>query len=426
MGEFSRLNFKTDRFDHIRDFTVNVALVPTSAKTGEGLSELVMVLVGLTQQFLKVRLQTTEGAAKGSVLEVKEEPGLGLTLNAIIYDGTLHKDDLIVVGGRDGPISARVRAILVPKPLDEMRDPRDKFTSVDCVFASAGVKVVAPDLEGALAGAPLFAVPAGEDPAKYCKLITEEIGRIRIAKEIEGVIVKADTLGSLEAMAEILKANNVQVRIADIGDISKRDVIEASVVKTREPLVGAILAFGVKTLPDAETEAAANNVPIFKEPIIYNLIDKYLAWVKNKREAKSEQEFEALVKPGKVMVLPNCIFRRAKPAIFGVEILGGRLKPRVGLLRAQDQSDLGDVQQIQDQGKAVGEAKVGAQVAVSMDKPIAGRHVFEKDILFVKVPEADAKKLLTAHLDDLTSEEQEVLKEYIALMRKKTLFWGGF
>jgi len=425
MGEFSRLGFKTDRFDHIRDFTVNVALVPTSAKTGEGLSELVMVLVGLSQQFLKKRLQTTEGAAKGSVLEVKEEPGLGLTLNTIVYDGTLRKDDLIVVGGRDGAISARVRAILVPKPLDEMRDPRDKFTSVDCVFASAGVKVVATGLEGALAGAPLFAVPAGEDPAKYAKLITEEIGRIRIAKEIEGVIVKADTLGSLEAMAEILKANNVQVRIADVGDISKRDVIEASVVKTREPLLGAILAFGVKTLPDAEEEATANGIPIFNQPIIYNLIDAYLQWAKNKRETKSEAEFEALVKPGKVMVLPNCIFRRAKPAIFGVEVLGGRLKPKYGLMRAMDSSDLGEVDQIQDQGKAVPEAKVGMQVAISMDKPIVGRHVFEKDVLFVKVPEKDAKALLTTHSDDLTAEEQEVLKEYIALMRKKTLFWGG-
>ncbi len=85
--------------------------------------------------------------------------------------------------------------------------------------------------------------------AKYCKLITEEIGRIRITKEIDGVIVKADTLGSLEAMAEILKTNNVQVRIADIGDISKRDIIEASVVKQREPLLAAVLAFGVKSSP---------------------------------------------------------------------------------------------------------------------------------------------------------------------------------
>jgi translation initiation factor 5B len=425
MGDFSRLGFKTDRFDHIRDFTINIALVPTSAKTGEGLSELVMVLVGLTQQFLKKRLQTTDGAAKGSILEVKEEPGLGMTLNTIIYDGTLHKDDLVAVGGKDGPISARVRTILVPKPLDEMRDPRDKFTSVDCVYASAGIKIVAPGLECALAGAPLLAVPAGEDAAKYCKLITEEIGRIRITKEIDGVIVKADTLGSLEAMAEILKANNVQVRIADVGDISKRDVIEASVVKTHQPLVGAILAFGVKTLPDAETEAEANNIKIFSDPIVYNLIDNYLKWVKEKREAKSEAEFEALVKPGKVMVLPNCIFRRAKPVVFGVEILGGRLRPKVGLLRAEDNSDLGEVQQIQDQGKAIGEAKVGMQVAISMDKPIAGRHIFERDILFVKVPEKDAQSLLSSHLDDLTSEEHEVLKEYVNMMRKKIPFWAG-
>ena len=160
-------------------------------------------------------------------------------------------------------------------------------------------------------------------------------------------------------MAEILKANNIQVRIADIGDISKRDVIEASVVKTRQPLVGAILAFGVKTLPDAEIEAEANGVKIFKDPIIYNLIDNYLEWAKNKREAKSEAEFEALVKPGKLMVLPNCIFRRAKPAVFGVEVLAGRIKPKVSLMRAEDNSDLGEVHQIQDQGKAIGEAKVG-------------------------------------------------------------------
>jgi len=425
MGDFSRLSFKTDRFDHIRDFTQNVALVPTSAKTSEGLSELIMVLVGLTQQFLKQRLQTTDGSAKGSILEVKEEPGLGMTLNAIVYDGTLRKDDLVVVGGRYGPITTRVRTLLVPKPLDEMRDPRDKFVGVEHVYASAGVKIVAADLDDALAGAPLFVVPQGEDVVKYCNLITEEVGRVRITKEIDGVIAKADTLGSLEAMAEILKANNVQVRSADVGDISKRDVIEASVVKQREPLVGAILAFGVKALQDAEAEAESVGVPIFRDPIIYNLIDNYLKWVKDKRERKSEEEFGTLVKPGKLMVLPNCIFRRAKPLVVGVEVQGGRVKPRVSLLRVEDGSDLGEIQQVQDEGKAVGEAKVGEQVAISMDKPIAGRHIFERDVLFVKVPEEHVKKLFANHLDDLTDAEIDVLKEYVKLMRKKTMFWGG-
>jgi translation initiation factor 5B len=424
MGAFSRLSLRTDRFDHIKDFTSTIALVPTSARTGEGLNELLMVLVGLTQQYLKKRLQTTEGPAKGSVLEVKEEPGLGLTLNIIIYDGTLQKDDLIVVGGKEKPIVTHIRAILVPKPLDQIRDPRDRFSSVNSVFAAAGVKIVASDLEGALAGAPLYAVPSGGDPEKYAKLVTEEIDRIRIATEVEGIILKADTLGSLEAIAEILKENKVQVRLADVGDVSKRDVIEASVVKSHEPLCGAILAFGVKILPDAEEEAEKAGVKIFKEQIIYNLIDNYLEWLRSEREAKITQEFEKLVKPGKILVLPGFVFRRAKPAIFGVEILGGQLKPKNSLARAEDGADIGEVQQIQDRGKAISKAEQGMQVAVSMDKPIVGRHVFEKDILYVKLSEHDAKALLTTHLDKLTAEEQEVLKEYAEVMRKKVPFWA--
>jgi translation initiation factor 5B len=426
MGTFSREGFRTDRFDHIKDFTSTIALVPTSAKTGEGLNELLMVLVGLTQQYLKKRLQTTEGPAKGSVLEVKEEPGLGLTLNIIVYDGALQKDDLIVVGGKEKPIVTHIRAILVPKPLDEIRDPRDRFSSVDCVFAAAGVKIVASGLEGALAGAPLYVVPQGEEPKKYSKLVTEEIKKIRIATDVEGIVLKTDTLGSLEAIAEILKQNNVQIRIADVGDVSKRDVVEASVVKEHEPLYGVILAFNVKILPDAAEEAETTNVHVLKEQIIYHLIDNYLKWLKSQREAELEQEFEKLVKPGKIRIMEGYVFRRAKPAIFGVEILGGQLKPKYALIRAEDGADIGEVQQIQDKGKAVPEAKQGMQVAVSMDKPIVGRHVFEKDTLYVKVSEHDAKALMATHVDKLSDDEQEVLREYVKIMQKKTPFWGGF
>lgn len=424
IGVFSRIGFRTDRFDCIKDFTKTIAVVPTSAKTGEGVNELLMVLVGLTQQHLKQQLETTEAYAKGSVLEVKEEPGLGLTLNSIIYDGALQKDDLIVVGGKEKPILTRIRAILVPKPLDEIRDPRNKFSSVNSIFAAAGVKIVAPNLEGALAGAPLYSVPREDDPEKYVKIVSEEIEKIRIATEVEGVVLKADTLGSLEAIAEILRQNAIQIRIADVGDISKRDVIEASVVKEHNPEFGVILAFNVKTLPDAEVEAAYRSIHIFKEQIIYHLIDNYLGWLKSQREATLEQEFEKLVKPGKIQVLEGYIFRRAKPAIIGVEILAGRIKPKYTLVRAKDGEVVGEIQQIQDKGKALSEAQQGIQVAISMNKPIVGRHLFENDVLYVKMSEYSSKMLLKTFMDKLTIEEQEILKEYIDLMRKKAPFWA--
>ena len=425
IGTFSRLGFRADRFDRIKDFTKTVAVVPTSAKTGEGITELLMVLVGLTQQYLKKRLQTTEGPAKGTVLEVKEEPGLGLTLNTIIYDGVLRKDDLIVVGGKEKPIVTRIRAILVPKPLDEIRDPRDKFSSVNSVSAAAGVKIAAPELEGALAGAPLYAVPQGEDPQKYVKLVSEEIEKIRIITDIDGVVLKADTLGSLEAIAESLKRNSVPIRLADVGDVSKRDVVEAGVVKEHEPLYGVVLAFNVKVLPDAEEEAKNRSIKIFHESIIYRLVDDYLLWLRTKQEAKLEKEFETLIKPGKIRILEGYVFRRAKPAIVGVEILAGKIKPKYRLVRAKDGEDVGEIQQIQEKGKALPEARQGMQVAISIDKPLVGRHIFEKDVLYVKVPEAHAKALLTTFVDKLTMEEQEALNEYVNLMRKKVPFWAA-
>lgn len=425
IGVFSRLGFKTDRFDHIRDFTSTVAIVPTSAKTGEGITELIMVLVGLTQQYLKKRLQTTKGPAKGTVLEVKEESGLGLTINTIIYDGVLRRDELIVVGGKEKPIVTRIRAILVPKPLDEIRDPRDRFSSVDSVSAAAGVKIVAPDLEGVLAGATLYAVPEGGNPGKYAKLISEEIGKIRIATDIDGIVLKADTLGSLEAIADILKKDNVPVRLADVGDISKRDVVEAAVVKEHEPLYGAVLAFNVRILQDAEEEAASRNVQIFRERVIYHLIESYMSWFKGKREAGLEQDFETLVKPAKLRIMEGYIFRRARPAIFGVEILAGNIKPKCALVRAENGEEIGEIQQIQDKGEALSTAQQGMQVAVSVDKPIFGRHIFEKDLLYVKVPEQHVKVLQTTFAEKLNAVEQEVLTEYVNIMRKKVPFWGA-
>jgi translation initiation factor 5B len=425
IGAFSRLSFKTDRFDHIKDFTSTVAIVPTSAKTGEGITELIMVLVGLTQQHLKKRLQTTRGPAKGTVLEVKEEPGLGLTLNTIIYDGILHKDDLIVVGGKEKPIETRIRSILVPRPLDEIRDPRDKFSSVNSVSAAAGVKIVAPDLEGVLAGATMYAVPRNERPQKYAKLISEEIEKIRIATDADGIVLKADTLGSLEAIAEILKENNVPIRLADVGDISKREIIEAAVVKEHEPLYGVVLAFNVRILPDAEQEAESRGVKVFCDRIIYRVIEDYLAWFKTVREAGLELDFEKLVKPGKLQVMEGYVFRRAKPAIFGVEILAGNVKPKCGLIRAENGEEVGEIQQIQDKGEALSNAQKGMQVAVSMDKPVFGRHLFEKDRLYVKVPEKDAKMLLSKFSERLTDDEQEALNEYVNVMRKKIPFWGA-
>lgn len=424
IGSFSRLGFRADRFDKVSDFTKTVAIVPTSAKTGEGIPELLSVLIGLTQQYLRPRLRVTKGPAKGTVLEVKEEPGLGVTINAIIYDGVLQKGDTIVVGAKEKPIVTNVRAVLLPKPLDEIRDPRDKFSSVDAVSAAAGIKIAAPNLEEALAGAPLYVVPPEERLEEYVKSVSEEVEKIRITTDVNGVVLKTDALGSLEAIAEILRQDNVPIRLADVGDVSKRDITEAVVVKEHEPFFGVVLAFDVKTLPDAEEEAKNRGVPIFQHNIIYHLIDDYTQWVKSEKEAQFKEEFDKLIKPGKIKLIAGYVFRRAKPAIVGIEVLAGQIKPKYALVK-EDGQDVGEIMQIQDRGQAVSEANIGMQVAVSLNKPVVGRHIHENDILYVKVPEEHAKTLLTKFQDRLSSQELGALNEFVETMRRKSPFWAA-
>jgi len=417
IGKFSELGFRADRFDKIRDFTKTVALIPVSAKTGEGIPELIAVLTGLTQQYLRRRLMVTSGPAKGTVLEVKEEPGLGVTVNAIIYDGVLRKGDILVLGGKEKPIVTTVRAILMPKPLDEIRDPRERFSSVDEVSAAAGVKIAAPNLDDALAGAPIYAVPSEDKVDEYVREVSEEVGRVKVSTEIDGVILKADALGSLEAIAESLSRNGIPIRLADVGDVSKRDVTEAMVVREREMLYGVVLAFNVKVLPDAEEEAKAHNVPIFWHNVIYHLIDDYLRWMKSEKESRERSEFDRLIKPAKIRVLPGFVFRRSKPAIVGVEVLAGRVRPRVRLMTSEGK-EIGEILQVQDKGASIPYAEKGHQVAISIDKPIVGRHFDEGDILYVYVPEQHARLLNTKFKDRLSEDELEALNETIKIMRK--------
>jgi translation initiation factor 5B len=241
---------------------------------------------------------------------------------------------------------------------------------------------------------------------------------------LDGIVLKTDALGSLEAIAESLKRNNIQIRVADVGDVSRRDVTEAFVVKEREPLNGVILAFNVKVLPDAEEEAKNRDIPIFRHKIIYHLIDEYTQWVKKEEETRLKEEFDRLVKPAKVKFLPGYIFRKAKPAVIGVEILAGRIKPKYVLIK-EDGRNIGEIMQIQDRGKAVSEANVGLQVAVSLGKPIVGRHIHEGDVFYVRVPEAHAKVLLTKFQDRLTPEEVGVLSEFVEIMRVESPFWAA-
>ncbi len=415
VGALSANGIQSERFDRVEDFRKSVAIVPTSAKTGDGIPELLMVLSGLTQQFMAERLAVSIGPAKGAVLEIREETGLGLTLDTIIYDGVLKKTDTVVVGGLDGVVVAKIRALMQPKPLDEIRDPKEKFTQVPEVHAAAGVKIVAPDLEGAVAGAPVYAVSDPEKLEEMKQKVRDEVSSIRIQTDASGIVLKTDTLGSLEAVSQFLQERKVPVRTADVGPIVKRDVIEATAAGDTDPLNAVILGFNVKFGPDIEDLAAEYGVEVFLNEVIYRLYDEYNAWIMVKREQAKAESLSSIIRPGKIEIIPQYIFRQSKPAVVGVKV-HGIIKPRIGLTTAKGKR-VGTILQIQDRSVNIDEATDGMEVAVSIRGPTVGRQIKDDDVLYVDIPDSQILAIRKKFMDDLTQPELDVYDEIVQIKR---------
>ena len=411
VGKIYNYGFSSERYDRITDFTKNVAIVPISAKTGEGIQDLLMVLVGLAQRFLEKQLKTEEGPGEGTVLEVKEEKGLGPTVDVIIYNGSVKQGDTVVLGGIDRPIVTKVKALLKPKPLDEIRDPTERFKSVKNVSAASGVKISGKHLEDVIAGAPLKVAVNNAD--EIIRNIQSEC-KIVIETEEDGVVVKADAIGSLEGLAFELKNKGIPIKKAEVGDVSRRDVTEASTVS--DPLRRAVLGFNIKVLPDVKEEQAK----LFVNNVIYKLLDDYEEWcIKRKVELEKEKR-EEIVYPGKIKILEGCIFRISRPAIVGVRVLGGRIKIGQELMM-NDGKIVGKIKSIRSVEESYKEAISGKEVAIAMNEPTVGRQIKENDVLYVSIPENDAKKLSAL---ELTFDEKEILNDVTEIKRKEKAFWG--
>ena len=270
IGTISENKMNSDLYFNITDFRKTIGIIPISAKTGEGIPELLMILVGLAQRFLEEKLNIESGPGKGSVLEVKEEVGLGKTIDAIIYNGTIKIDDKIVIGTWDKPVVTRIKALLKPKPLDEIRDPRERFDNVSEVHAACGIKISSPNLENVIPGAPIMVVKNNLE-----QVINEIKDQTKIEYELDeqGIILKADTIGSLEALIKESHEKGIKIRKAEIGNVSKRDVIEAD--STIDPLNKIIFSFNVKILPEVKEELENTDVTIFNEDVIYTIIENY-------------------------------------------------------------------------------------------------------------------------------------------------------
>ncbi len=422
VGKLSDLGFNSERFDRVSDFAREIAIVPISARTGEGISDLLLVMIGLAQRYMGDALAVeVQGPGQGTVLEVKEERGLGMTLDVILFDGTLTVGDQVMLATTDGVVQTKVKSLLKPRPMKEILT-EDRFERVKSVVAASGVKVAAPDLDRVIAGSPLRVVRGDRDTIE--QEILDEVSRIDVALSDEGIVIKADTIGALEALSKELEAKEIGVMRAAVGPVSRHDLVDAQTIKS--PLYRAVLAFNAPLLPDAQAivrEGGPDLPKVFQAKVIYQLIDEFIEWRDAERQRMEQQRFERIILPAKLRVLPGCVFRQSNPAVVGVRVLAGTLRTDVKLVRT-DGRKVGHLKTIQSSGEFVHEVETGAEVAIAIEGATVGRQLDVDDDLYVDLPERHVKVLEKEMLGHISTTAKEVLEEYTAMRRRAEPFWG--
>ena len=418
VGQFAEEGFNLERYEKIKDFTKEIAMVPISAREGEGIQDLLAVVIGLAERYLSDQLTDVDGSGEATVLEMKEERGLGKTLDLILHRGSIRKGDEIVLVSDRGGISTHVKGLFSPRGMSEMRDAGDRWDNTEAAYAAAGVKISAPSLDGVLVGTTLRVVNSDEERSAAIAAADEE-ANLSIELDEEGVCIKSDTVGGLEALAKELREVGVPIREASIGKVSRSDVRSAEA--SSDPLHRIIMAFSTEILEEAEEEISSSEAGVkhIGSDIIYRILEEREEWVEARKNELEEESREIVVYPGRIMLLPDHTFRVSKPAVVGVRVLAGRVHIGQGLLK--DGNRVGRIKSIRSGQESLKEARQGSEVAISVDGVTVGRQIEEGDILLVDIPESHARKLRKL---EMTPVEEEVYEELLSIHRKNDHFWG--
>lgn len=401
-------NFNADLFFRVTDFTKQLTIIPCSGKTGEGIPELIMMLCGLSQKFLAGKLKLGEDA-KGTILEVKREKSM-IYLESILYDGHLKIGDSIAIASFNEPIVGKVRTMLEATPLCR------GFKAVKSVNAAAGIRIQLDEQSEVLAGMP-FVLYKENKKQEILSSLKKEIAET-IQLDNEGIIAKADSLGSLEVLISLLRKEGFRVNKAALGNVTKIDMMGALTNLTMSPLDAVIAAFNVEKEPDVGDDS---RIKVLVNDVIYRLIDELKEWRIAKQKEIEREQIGSLTMPCRIKVLPY-IFRQSHPAIFGIHVEAGNIKNGIELMNSEGKK-IGRVKAIQSEKKSVEKAAKGKDVAISIDHITYGRQIDKNDILYSNINE-DEFINLKEQKKYLAHDEIAVLQEIAQIKRKEKATWG--
>tara|TARA_Y100000310_G_scaffold333395_1_gene410861 strand:- start:2304 stop:4034 length:1731 start_codon:yes stop_codon:yes gene_type:complete len=410
IGALHHHGFDAKPYYEIEDFAKQLALVPCSGKTGEGINELIVMLCGLSQKFLKEKLKLGK-KTRGVILEVKKEKTMQYA-EAILYDGTLSATDEIAIASFDQPIITKIRV------LEEIKPVSSKFQPIKQAIAANGIRMQLINSDGILPGMPFTIFENNLEKLK--KEFTKEVGE-KIKTNDKGIIIKADSLGSLEALITMLKQEKIPIIKAGIGKITKKDIISAQTNAKTDPENAIVIGFS--TDEDEEVkETDKSKIKIIKNDIIYKLIEDLVKFQEEKRNEIKRQRILGLATICKLKILPQYLFHNSNPAVFGVKVEAGKLKHNIHLIN-EDNQPIAKVRDIQENQKKIEEATQDMEVAISLPGTNFERQLSETNNLYADLSEKQFRQF-KENKDLLTTDEIQALQKVAEIKRKEKVTWG--
>lgn len=361
----------------------DVPMVEISAKKNLHIDKLLDTLLVVADVHSETIKADPELPAAGTVIEAKVDKGEGAVVTMLVQTGTLRVNDPLVVNGE---IYGKVRA------LKNFRSEMVKEAAPSTPTRVLGFKI-APRVGDILDNSKIEGAVTVNLKTKRTEqtgaekiLLTDTLETDEEGKTILTVVVKADTLGSLEALIgslERIKTETAAVKVIakGLGNIMADDVARA------EAANALVFGFNVTTTPVALEMIQKDNIRYFEYKIIYDLIDKI------KVELEKILNPELIVKElGNVKIL--AVFRSDK----SMQILGGRVESgklvreaRVRVKRKGEIIGLGKISKLQSGRQDVNEVMSGSECGIEYTSKL---RVEVGDVLEAYSEEKKEKKLV--------------------------------
>lgn len=321
----------------LEGFGGNTPVVEVSAKTGQGIDDLLGTIVLLWE--VEGHEARVEGPAEGVVIEAFLDARRGPSATLLVREGILHAGDIAAAASSFGRI--RIMESFLGKPLPE---------------AGSSTPVVVLGFETPPGVGEKFHVMASSEEAEQYVVRKErkhdmrQVVELAEGQKLVNIILKADVQGTLEAMGELIK-NLQNERIATrllaegVGEIGDADVRLASSGKA------LIVGFRVGASASAERLAQQEKVFILSSPIVYRLVEELRGHLEEL--TKEVQSVETVIGKAKVLA----IFRtEAGRMIVGGRVIEGEVRRgvRVKVYKGEQIAGEGKIVQLKIQDKEMG------------------------------------------------------------------------